>query len=56
MQIDNVLAQSFVTENDDIVSATIGGWLIDLHGESNPTFARRKALQVLEARVQAVSK
>jgi len=53
MQIDNVLAKSFVTENDDLISATIGGWLIDLHGENNPTFARRRALQTLDTRLQA---
>jgi hypothetical protein len=53
IQIDNVLAKSFVTDNDNIISETIGGWFVDLHGEQNPTFARRRALQTLDNRLQA---
>ncbi|KAJ2955521.1 hypothetical protein NQZ79_g8492 [Umbelopsis isabellina] len=53
IQIDSVLAKSFVTDNGNIISETIGGWFVDLHGERNPTFARRRALQTLDNRLQA---
>ncbi|KAG2179725.1 hypothetical protein INT44_006573 [Umbelopsis vinacea] len=53
IQIDTVLSKSFVNNNADFVSEALGGWLIDLHGDSNPTYERRKALQSLDARLQA---
>jgi hypothetical protein len=50
-----VLAKSFVAGTTDFVPEAMGGWLIDLHGDSNPTYWRKKALQSLDARLQAVS-